>query len=529
MLVMYMHNYIMVYFSEKKLMKFYICLMLSVTLLATGCTAGKQLTTDDGKIEAVFVQVNDVYEIAPVAGGTAGGMARVATIKKQEQAKNPNTFLIMAGDFVSPSVYNSLKYNGKRIRGAQMIEAMNSAGTDIAVFGNHEFDITESELQERINELGFNWVSSNTFHKTAQATVPFSRNGTGGNFPEKMVLHIKDNDGTTATIGIIGLTLAANRADFVTYADPLLTAKKLYNELKDSVDAVVAITHQTIAADKILARELPQLALILGGHEHSGMVEKVGKVTITKAEANARTAYILRVIIDKNHGSVAVKPELKQLNASVPLDSLTNLVVKKWSTIAEESYSSLGFDPKKVVVAQSEPLDGREAFIRSKPTNLTRIIAQSMAFACPQADVVIYNAGSIRLDDVLTPPITQYDILRSLPFGGAIVQADMKGSLLTKVLKVGLLNTNSGGYLQYEPAVYNTQTNSFYLHEMPIEPNKIYRVAMSDYLFSGKEANLDFLTAENVDVVKSYPVEISAGNLTSDIRLAIVKYLESLH
>ncbi len=96
--------------------------------------------------------MNDVYEIAPVAGGKEGGMARVATLKKQYAKTNPNTFLVMSGDFLSPSVYNSLQYNGKRIRGAQMIEAMNSAGMNFVCFGNHEFDINENELQERINE-----------------------------------------------------------------------------------------------------------------------------------------------------------------------------------------------------------------------------------------------------------------------------------------------------------------------------------------------------------------------------------------
>ena len=104
---------------------------------------------DDGKIEVIFIQVNDVYEIAPTTGGTAGGMARVAAIKKEYKKQNPNTFLVMAGDFVSPSIFNSLSFEGKRIRGRQMIEAMNAAGTDLAIFGNHEFDISESELQER--------------------------------------------------------------------------------------------------------------------------------------------------------------------------------------------------------------------------------------------------------------------------------------------------------------------------------------------------------------------------------------------
>jgi 5'-nucleotidase / UDP-sugar diphosphatase len=34
---------------------------------------------DDGKIEFTFLQLNDVYEIAPIQGGKFGGLARVET------------------------------------------------------------------------------------------------------------------------------------------------------------------------------------------------------------------------------------------------------------------------------------------------------------------------------------------------------------------------------------------------------------------------------------------------------------------
>ena len=109
--------------------------VLAILLITGGCkTVAKLPATNDGKIEVVFVQVNDVYEIAPLSGGKEGGMARVATLKKQYRNANPNTFLVMSGDFVSPSVYNSLQFEGKRIRGKQMIDAMNAAGTNFAGF-----------------------------------------------------------------------------------------------------------------------------------------------------------------------------------------------------------------------------------------------------------------------------------------------------------------------------------------------------------------------------------------------------------
>jgi 2',3'-cyclic-nucleotide 2'-phosphodiesterase (5'-nucleotidase family) len=527
-------SYLTCFVITKLTMIKYIKLVLATAILTTtSCKTARNVgaTKDDGKLEVVFVQVNDVYEIAPVSGGKEGGMARVATLKKQYKQQNANTFLVMAGDFVSPSVYNSIQYNGKRIRGAQMIEAMNAAGMDIAVFGNHEFDITEQELQERINESGFLWVASNTFHLIKDSVVPFTRTSVPNAepFPIKYIMTVKDRDGTTARIGFIGLTLNSNKADFVTYKDPLATAKQLYNELKDSVDVVVALTHQAVEDDSILARELPNLAVILGGHEHGMEFKKIGDVYITKAHANARSAYIVKLNIDKNRRSISVVPDLKYINETISFDSMTDAVVNKWKKIAEDNYSSIGFDPDKVVIASGEPLDGRETETRSSSTNLTRLIAESIAFACPQADVAVFNSGAIRVDDILKPPVTQYDILRTLPFGGGLREVDMKGSMLLQVLQAGLKNRRSGGFLQNYPVTYNLSTNSFTIKNSAIDTDKVYRVAMSDFLLTGKEANLDFLNEKNPGIVKVYPAETAPTSPKGDIRLAIVKYLESKH
>jgi 2',3'-cyclic-nucleotide 2'-phosphodiesterase (5'-nucleotidase family) len=103
-----------------------------VVLIFTSCTAIKQNGRDNGKIDVNFVQINDVYEIAPLSGGKEGGMARVASLKKKYLEQNPNTYLVIAGDFLSPSVYNSLLHEGKLIRGKQMVDALNVAGTDLA-------------------------------------------------------------------------------------------------------------------------------------------------------------------------------------------------------------------------------------------------------------------------------------------------------------------------------------------------------------------------------------------------------------
>lgn len=490
----------------------YLPLYLIIALTIFSCKPTRKLATKggDNKIEFVLVQVNDVYEIAPLTGGQYGGIARVATIKRQQLQSNPNTFLLMAGDFLSPSVYNSLKYQNKRIRGAQMVDALNTAGLDIAIFGNHEFDITDTELQERLNESQFTWVNSNVLYKKNDSLQPFTKNNEP--LPKTYTIDIKDSDGTTAKIAFVGVTLPTTTSSYVHYEDPNATVRKYYEQLKDSCDAVIVITHQAVNDDIELAKQIPELPVIVGGHEHDMRFEKMGNVYITKAHANAKSAYLLKLRIDKKNKSVTVVPELKHLDSTVALDSATNAVVQKWTNRANENYASLGFDPSKVVMTQGDSLEGRENFTRSTSTNLTELIVKAMQFACPQAEMVIMNSGSIRLDDILYPPISQYDILRTMPFGGGIREVEMKGALLQQILAAGEKNKGTGGYLQYAPV-------------LSVDTAKIYRVALSDFLLTGGETHLSFLNKDNPLITRVYPETTSSGDPHSDIRLAVVRYL----
>src|SRR3712207_4542758 len=73
------------------------CLFVMVALFYTACktTQPGSAPSDNQKIDITFLQINDVYEIAPLSGGREGGIARVATLKNEYLWKNP-TYLVMA-------------------------------------------------------------------------------------------------------------------------------------------------------------------------------------------------------------------------------------------------------------------------------------------------------------------------------------------------------------------------------------------------------------------------------------------------
>ena len=159
---------------------------------------------------------------------------------------------------------------------------------------------------------------------------------------------------------------------------------------------------------------------------------------------------------------------------------------------------------------------------------MSRMVVKGMEYASPSADLAILNAGSIRIDDVLPMPVSEYDILRALPFGGGIMEVDMKGSLLIKTLAAGRKNKGNGGFLHYsETLVYDQAADAWTLKGATLLPENTYRVALPDFLLTGGEANMDFLKPDNPDIVKSYPYVADPSDPRSDVRLAVVKYLYS--
>src|SRR5712692_5177696 len=110
-------------------------------------------------VRVTLLQLNDVYQFAPVDGGAHGGLARVMTLRKQIMSESPNALFLLAGDTISPSV-ESNTYQGR-----QMIDAWNTSGLDYATFGNHEFDFGPDVLRARMRESKFKWLAANVVDK----------------------------------------------------------------------------------------------------------------------------------------------------------------------------------------------------------------------------------------------------------------------------------------------------------------------------------------------------------------------------
>ncbi|MEH2000946.1 MAG: bifunctional metallophosphatase/5'-nucleotidase [Nostoc sp.] len=437
-----------------------------------------------------LLQLNDIYEITPVEGGTRGGLARVATLRRQLYKDNPRTYTLLAGDVFSPSALGTAKINGTPLAGQQMVAVMNALGLDYATFGNHEFDLPENLFYQRLQESRFRWVSSNVSDSTGQTFKGVSRS---------IVFNVKGDRSAVVRVGLIGITLDSNRPKYVSYTDPITTAKQQVSTLKGKVDIIIAITHQSIEDDRKLAETVPEIDIILGGHEHENIQQWRGRdfTPIFKADANARTVYVHQLSYDTINRSLIIKSQLVPITDKIPDEPKTAKIVKEWLERGYQAFRANGFEPNQEIGQLTFALDGLESSVRNKSTKLTELIAEAMLQEVPDADLAVFNSGSIRIDDVIPPgPITQYDVIRILPFGGKVVAVEISGALLQRVLDQGQANKGTGGYLQTAKVSQQANSRSWLIQGQPLDPKRTYKIAINDFLISGKEKGLDFLNLQ---------------------------------
>src|SRR5262249_33650168 len=150
------------------------------------------------------------------------------------------------------------KVNGERLAGRQMVAVLNAVGVDWATLGNHEFDVGEDAFRARTKESTFHLVSSNVTDRSGE---PFSGIAANAIVPVKA-------EGRAVRIGLLGLTIDSNKQPWVHYKDPIASAREAVAALKGRCDAIVALTHLTLAGDQQVAEQVPEIDLILGGHDH---------------------------------------------------------------------------------------------------------------------------------------------------------------------------------------------------------------------------------------------------------------------
>jgi 5'-nucleotidase len=389
-------------------------LAFAVSLIAIFSVAAQE--KPECNVKVTLLQVNDVYQFAPVDQGTRGGLGRVMTLKKSIQQDNPNTLLLMSGDTISPSV-ESITY-----KGAQMIEAWNAVGLDYATFGNHEFDFGPEVLKERIKESKFGWVAANvidtTTNKTFADVPPFVVREFGG-----------------VKVGIFGLVLPETKSTSkpgpnVEFRNPCETAKAVVSQLRaQGVKVIVALTHLSMQEDKEVAK-CSDVDVIIGGHEHTLLESHAGGAPIFKMTSDARELGRIDLNISPSGELDSIDWKVIDVDSTTPEATEFTAVYKKYEGLLAELAKPIG--------RTTEKLDARSAENRNRETNVGNFIADQFRKSTG-ADIGLMNGGSVRADSIIGPgTLTQRDLLSILPFKNKLVKLEITGATLRETLEHGV-------------------------------------------------------------------------------------------
>ena len=448
-------------------------LALVVIIILAAILSSSAQEKPDCTVRVTLLQVNDVYQFAPVDQGARGGLARLLTMKKAIEKERPNTLFLLSGDTISPSV-ESITY-----KGAQMIDAWNTAQLDYSTFGNHEFDFGPDVLRQRMQESKFKWLVANVIDKK-----------TGKPFGGAEAYVVREFDGVK--VAIFGLTLEETKVTSrpgpdVEFLNPCETARKLVAEIHArGIKTVVALTHLSMSEDKEVAR-CSGVDVIIGGHEHTLLESSSGGAPIFKMTADARELGVIDLNISKNTGAVqSIDWKVIPVTDKTPDDPEFAAINRKYGSLIKEL--------SRVVGRTSVNLDARSAAGRTQETNVGDFIADAFR-ASTGADVALMNGGSIRADEIISAgSLTRRDVLSILPFKNKVVKVEVSGATLREVLEHGVARSAEDAEPGRFPQVSGIRFTfdgrhapgsrivDLSINGKPLDEKKTYTLAASDYV-----------------------------------------------
>ena len=253
-------------------------LLLLSTIAVTPVLAAETPVAATGDFSLTVLHTNDTHANLKTTA------ERAALVKKLKE-DHPYNVLLDAGDVFSGTLY----FN--EFLGKADLAVMNYLGYDAMTFGNHEFDLGLSAdghkaLADFVKGAKFPFVSSNVDF-TADALFDGLQSRTVEADAKDGKIYngiIKEINGEK--VGIFGLTteetVAIASPEKITFTNYIVEAKAAVAAFeKAGVNKIIALTHigyddsDKIDNDVLLAKNVPGIDIIVGGHTHVKLDEPV--------------------------------------------------------------------------------------------------------------------------------------------------------------------------------------------------------------------------------------------------------------
>lgn len=433
-------------------------LLVLMLLIGFGFFACASVAPVPAEARIVIFHSNDIH-------GKIDNFAKVAAIIDAEKKGGADVFYFCAGDnFTGNPVIDQYDPPGE-----PMLELLNRLGLDLLCPGNHEFDYGLENLQKFAARARFPMVSANI-------------EAPPGSFPQlRPSVLLKTRGGVKiAVFGLIqieaGNGLPSTHPDKVKglrFSEPLAKALEM-KKLRAGSNVLIGLTHIGYDQDLLLAQQMPELDVIIGGHSHTRVdpAENVNGVLI--AQAGSDNKFLGRVELQVRSGRVVEKKgALIDLSGPMAEDALVKGMIARFNR-----------NPAFARVIAEAPLEitGKDA-LGSLMTDAMRQVHG--------LDIAFQNGGGIRLN-LLPKKITLKDIYTLDPFGNQVVQfamtaAEIRGLIESSVAKGGEIDLQVSGISYVVRSDSAKQVKEILLREAygtPLAEDKKFQVGISSYVAS---------------------------------------------
>ena len=419
-------------------------------ILVSGCTPRQAPTSPQGGLELTVLHVNDTHSYAAGCDaygnaifseeGSHGGLSRIAMTVRQAKAQHDNVLALDAGDQFQGTLYYSVN------KWPMLADIDQHMPYDAMTLENHEFDEGCLELSKFIEKLPFPVLAANL---APEKGCPLSKNRI---YPS-IIRTIRG-----AKVGIIGLANSesslSSACDRTRFKDTLKTLQENISELdKQGVQHIVVLTHLGLPTDKMLARSIEGIDVIVGGHTHNylGPDSEEGPYPIVETSpsghpvlvvtAKRATQYLgkLTVVFNKEGVPVSWSGLPQKLLPGDSTDPAVSALVQKYTDTLDAfrnhvvGYQNINIPDGMDACRQEECLGGM-------------ITTDAMLdYARPYgADIALCNGGAIR-SGFPQGKITQGDLLSMHPFGNRMVLRQYTGKQILEALEHGASGEKAQG------------------------------------------------------------------------------------
>jgi len=460
----------------------------------------------------------------PPLGGAASAAAYIGRVREEAARDGEPVLLVDVGDMFQGTPI------GTKTQGEAVIDYFNHIGYELAVPGNHDFDLGR-EVTEKLARLSsFPWLCANLVEESTGELVNWCR-------PTMML------EKAGVKIGVVGIITPGTAA--MSFPDNVAglkflpmpeTVARYRDELRAAgADLVFLAIHEGLPRDARgtwrrrveqttedalqqpqsygsyggldlmdLVAQVPGIDFAVGGHTHQGYeepwIDPVNHTLCFETYGNGSSL---------GHAILKIDRATRRLVGwEAPHDRGTIVTLFEDEIWPDEQTAAVIRPWRERTDAAMDRVIGRLAVNLSRGGSGANLVGNLVTDAMREhlgTDFALQNTGGLRAD-MSAGDVTARDVFAVMPFGNELVVATVTGELLVRVVdrKAGAGSSGiciSGGEVVVDPdAPEGQRVCSFLIGGRPLDPAGRYRVALTNYLMAGNSGLTMLLEVPESDV-----------------------------